>query len=188
MRLFNGLKSSRRQERENCRAEADDTFAWHQYRATKHISVNLILDIVLLRNASRVDDALDFYSVSSHAVEDHSGVKRRSFDRSEEFILRGVLQIPSQGNSAQIWIHQYGTITVIPRNPQQSSLACAIVLKTSTQSIHVRSCPQRDGIENISHGGKTSFDPREQRMHTALNYTTHSWHQIYRGSDSNDAS
>src|SRR5690348_8708686 len=114
-----------------------------------------------------------------HAVENYSGVKGGSFDRGEEFILSGALQVPSQRNSAQIGIHEDSSVTVVPRHAQQASLACAIALEPTRQCAYVRSCAQSDGIKNVSHGGEAGFDSGAERMHAALDDSAHPRNQIH---------
>ena len=45
-------------------------------------------------------------------------MKRRPFDRREEFILGCALQVPSQRNAAQVGVHQHGAVAVVPRHAQ----------------------------------------------------------------------
>ena len=64
-----------------------------------------------------------------HAIQDYAGMKRRSFDRCEEFVLGRALQVPSQGDAAQVGVHQHGAIAVIPGHAQQAGLPGAILLQ-----------------------------------------------------------
>ena len=79
-----------------------------------------------MRDAAAVDDALRGRSVFAEAIEDHAGVESSAFDGGEQFVLRGVQQVPSDGHAAEIGIDQDRAVAVVPGHAQQAGLAGAI--------------------------------------------------------------
>ena len=86
----------------------------------EHVGVDLVEHGVVLRNAAGVDDAIDGHAVLGHALEDDARVERRAFDGGEELVLRGVQQVPAEGDAAQLGIHQHRAVAVVPAQPQQA--------------------------------------------------------------------
>ena len=64
-----------------------------------------------------------------HALQNHARVEGGPFDGREEFVLRGVRQIPAERHAAQFRVHQHGAIAVVPSEPQQPGLAAAIMFE-----------------------------------------------------------
>src|SRR5437660_393071 len=88
------LERSRSEKREDRRAQADHTSRWNKHRSSQHVGVNLIEDVILLRNAARVDDASHRNTVLLHPIENDPRMQSRAFDGCEQLILRRRLQIP----------------------------------------------------------------------------------------------
>ena len=81
---------------------------------TKNVGVDLVENVIFLRNAAGVDDALDGDAVFGHAIENDAGVEGGAFDGGEEFVLRRGLQIPAESDAAQIGIDEDGAVAVVP--------------------------------------------------------------------------
>jgi hypothetical protein len=62
--------------------------------------VDLVENEIVLRDAAGVDDSLDRNAVLGHAFEDDARVKGGAFDGGEELVLRGVEQVPAEGDAA----------------------------------------------------------------------------------------
>ena len=67
------------------------------------------------------------HSVLFHPLQNHSRMKRRSFNCGEQFILRRVGKIPAQCDSAKFRIHEHGSIAIVPCQPQQPRLTSAYI-------------------------------------------------------------
>src|SRR5664279_2197086 len=76
------------QERKNGGPESSDLAARDQHGFPQNIGIDLIENGIILRNPSTVDDAMDWYAVLAHAVQNYTSVKRGSLDRSKQFVLR----------------------------------------------------------------------------------------------------
>ncbi len=113
--------------------------------------------------------------------------KRGAFNGGEQFILRGALQIPTQGDAAQVRIHQHGAVAVVPGHAQQAGLPGAVVFQSLTQRLHVSSRASCDGVEDVSHCGEAGFDAGAPRMHASLHHATDAGHKVHRGRDADDA-
>ena len=83
-----------------------------------------------MRNAAGVDDAIDAHAVLGHALENDARVERGALDGGEKFVLRGVDQVPSERDAAQLGIHQHGAIAVVPAQAQQAGLSGFIRVKS----------------------------------------------------------
>ena len=187
LRFFHGLERSRGKKRKDCRSQTDDAPCWHENRPAQHIGVNLIEDVVLLRNPARVDDAANGHSVLLHAIENDAGVQSRALDGGEQFVLRRGLQIPAEGDPAQIGIHKNGAIPVVPGHSQQPCLPRAIFFKPLAESLYIGPRARGDGLKNIAHGREPRFNAGALGMDTSLHHPANTWNQFYRWSDSDDA-
>ena len=132
LRLLDCLKDARSEKRENRGTQTGHAFARNQDRSSQDIRIDSIQHIILLRNTAGIDYSLDVNSMTGHAVQNHSSMKSGSFNSGEQLVLRGTLQIPTQRYAAQVRIHQYRAVAVVPGQPQQPGLSCAILLKSLT--------------------------------------------------------
>ena len=89
LRLVDRLERACRQKCENRGTNSRHLAARHQHRTPQHIRIDLIEHRIVLRNAAAVDHAQRRRAIFAHAIENHAGVKRRSFDGREQFVLRG---------------------------------------------------------------------------------------------------
>src|SRR5581483_4224495 len=103
-----------------------------KHRSSEYVRIDLVKHVILLRNSAGIDHARDPHALVAHAVEDHARMKRRTFDRCEQFILRGALQIPAKRDAAQVRIYEDGAIAIVPRHPQETGLSGAIFLEPLT--------------------------------------------------------
>src|ERR1700719_1635374 len=76
------------QKCEDRRSQTDDALAWNQYGPAQDAGIDLVQNVVILRDATGIDHALDVYSMLSHAIENHSGMKCGPFDGGKKFVLR----------------------------------------------------------------------------------------------------
>ena len=111
----------------------------------------------------------------------------RPFDRGKQLVLSGALQIPAEGDAAQIRIHQVRCGLRCPR----SCGAGQFVLRDTSPSLGSmfphRARPRGDRAEDVPHGGESGFNSRALRMHAALHYAANTRHQVHRRSDPDDA-
>ena len=105
------------------RAEAGGHAGGNQHGLAQHVGVDLIEHGVVLRNAAGVDDAVHRHAVLGHALQDNARVKGRALDGREKLVLRGVHQIPAEGDAAQFGIDQHGAVAVVPGEAQQAGLS-----------------------------------------------------------------
>ena len=77
-------------------------------------------------------------AVFGHAIENHASVKGGAFDGGEEFVLRCALQIPSEGDAAQVGIYEDGAIAVVPGHAEQAGLAGAIIFEALVRALDSR--------------------------------------------------
>ena len=82
-----------------------------------------------MRDAAGVDDAVDGHAVLGHALEDDAGVEGGAFDGGEELVLRGVDEVPAEGDAAELGIDEDGAVAVVPGEAEQAGLAGAIVVE-----------------------------------------------------------
>ena len=130
--FVDGFEGARRDKSENRGSEADHALIGNEHGTTENIGIDLIQDIVLLGNASRVNYTLYVHTVPGHPVKDDASVKRGPFDGGKEFVLRGALQVPPQRNAAQVRVDQNGAVAVIPSHAEQARLSGTIVLEACT--------------------------------------------------------
>src|SRR6202048_1864937 len=88
---------------------------------------------VVLGDAAGVDDAIDANAVLGHALEDDAGVEGGAFDGGAELGLRGVDQVPAEGDAAEFGIDEDGAVAVVPAHAQEAGLAGAIMLDAAGQ-------------------------------------------------------
>src|SRR5437868_13007967 len=93
---------------------------------------------MFLRNAAGVNYALDIYTVAGHAIENHASMKCGALDGREQLICRGALEIPTEGDAAQIGIHENGAVAIVPGHAQQPGLPGAITLYSPAQCSDIR--------------------------------------------------
>ena len=122
----------------------------------------------MLRNAAAIDYPIDGHAVFSHAFENDARMKCCAFDRSKEFVLRRVQQVPAKRYAAQFRIDEHGTIAIVPAQAQQVRFAQRLYvsspLLSSATFVFAR---LRNGFENIAGCRKARFYSRVCRMHTA---------------------
>ena len=95
LRIFDRLECARGEECKDCGTEANHTFTRNQHRSSQNVGINLVQDVILLRNAARINNAFDVYAMSGHAVEDHARVERSAFNRGKQLVLTCALKIPT---------------------------------------------------------------------------------------------
>ena len=123
LRFFHGFESAGGQEGEDRRAQAGDFGLGTSTGLFSTLRVDAIQRLVLLRDAAAVDDAVYGHAVLLHALQNDAGMEGRALDGCEEFVLRGVREVPAERDAAQFRIHQYRTVAVIPGQAQQAGLA-----------------------------------------------------------------
>ena len=74
---------------------------------------------------------------SGHALEDDAGVEGGAFDGGEELVLRGVQQVPAEGDAAELRVDEHGAVAVVPGEAQQAGLAGLIGLEALRQIVDV---------------------------------------------------
>ncbi len=89
------------------------------------VGVDLVEDGVVLRDAAGVDDAVDGDAVFGHAFEDDAGVEGGAFDGGEELVLRGVDEVPAEGDAAEFGVDEDGAVAVVPAQAEEAGLAGA---------------------------------------------------------------
>ena len=114
-----------------------------------------------------------------HAIENDSRVQCSAFNGGEQFVLRGGLQIPAEGNATQVWIYQNRAVAVVPGNAQKAGLAGAIVFQSTGESRHVGSGARSNGLKNIADRRKTGLNAGTLRVHAALDNTAYSGNQTH---------
>src|SRR6266481_4876680 len=114
LRFLYGLENARGEKGKNGRTQADHIIRGNEHGPAQHICIHLIQDIVFLGNPAGVDDTPDDDAVLFHAIENDSRVQCSAFDGGEEFVPRGGLQIPAEGNATQVWIYQNRAVAVVP--------------------------------------------------------------------------
>ena len=129
MSFFDGVEGAGGEQGEDAGAEAGGDAGGHQDGFAEHVGVDLVEHGVVLRNAAGVDDAVDGHAVLGHALEDDAGVEGGAFDGGEELVLRGVDQVPAEGDAAEFGIDEDGAVAVVPGEAQQAGLAGAIVFE-----------------------------------------------------------
>src|SRR5260221_8923588 len=102
-----------------------------------------------------------------HAIEDDPGMKSGAFDGSEEFVLRGGLQIPAESDAAEIGIDEHRAVAVVPGHAEQTGLAGAVGFDALRESLHVSASASGDRVKNIADGGKAGLDAGMFGMHAA---------------------
>ena len=113
-----------------------------------------------------------------HPLQNDARVKRRPLDRREQLILRRVDQIPSQGDPAQLRIHQHRAIAVVPAQPQKASLPGAIILQALRQRRYLYSRASRNRLEDVSGRRQPRFNPDVFRMHAPRHDPAHPGNQV----------
>src|SRR5271170_1538981 len=185
--FFDGFEGARGEEREDGGTKADDAFCGNQDRPAEDVGVDLIEHLVFLRDAAGVDGALDGYAIFRHAVEDDAGVEGCALDGGEEFVLRSALQIPTEGDAAQIGIDEDGAVAVIPGDAEKSGLPSAIIFQALAERGNVCTCAGGDGAENVTDGGEARFNSGTKRVNAAVHDTAHSGNEIDGRGDADDA-
>ena len=129
LRGFDGREDAGGELREDAGAEAGGRRGGHEHGLVEHVGVDLVEHGVVLRDAAGVDDALDGHAVLGHALEDDAGVEGGAFDGGEELVLRGVDEVPAEGDAAELGVDEHGAVAVVPGEAQQAGLAGAIVAR-----------------------------------------------------------
>src|SRR6266567_943705 len=176
LRFFDRLESARGEERKDRRTQAGHAFRRNQYRPAEHVGVHAIQNFVLLRYPTGIDYALNMDSVAFHAVEDYARMEGGALNRREQFVLRGALEVPSQGDTTKIGIHQNRAIAVVPGHAQQTGLSGVIVLQPLAERRDIRTRASSDGIEDVADRGKPGFNASSLRMHASLHYAANAGH------------
>src|SRR6185437_13804817 len=99
-----------------------------------------------------MDDAVEAGAVLGHAIEDEAGVHGGAFDGGEELVLGGVVELPAEGDAAEIRVDQHGAVAVVPAQAQQAGLSGAIVSQPMAERGNVGSRPARDRLEDVAGG------------------------------------
>ena len=139
----------------------------HENGLAEHVGVDLVEHGVVLRNAAGVDDALDGDAVLGHALKDDAGVEGGAFDGGEELVLRGVDQVPAEGDAAEFGIHQHGAVAVVPGEAQQAGLAGAVGFEALRQLGDLGAGAAGDGFKDVAGRGEAGLDAGVLRMHAA---------------------
>ena len=93
-----------------------------------------------------------------HAFEDDAGVEGGAFDGGEEFVLRGVDEVPAQCDAAEFGIDQHGAVAVVPAEAQQAGLAGAIGFEAFGELGDGGVGAAGDGVEDVAGGGEAGLD------------------------------
>src|SRR5438105_7624909 len=112
---------------------------------------------------------------------------RSTRDWSSDVCSSDLLEVPTEGDAAQIGIHEDSTIAVVPRHTQQSGLPGTITLQSKTQGCNIRGRATGDGIKDVADCRQTGLDASSPWMHTSLHNPADSWNKIYGRRDANDA-
>ena len=102
-----------------------------------------------------------------HALEDDAGVEGRSFDGGEELVLRGVGEVPAEGDAAQFGVDEHGAVAVVPGEAEQAGLPGAIVFQALGKLGDRGSGAAGDGFEDVAGGGEAGFDAGVVGVHAA---------------------
>ena len=141
--FFDGFERACGKKREDGRAEAGNAFAGNENRPAENVGVNLIEDIILLRDAAGINDPLDVHTVFGHAIENDARMEGSAFDGGKEFVLRGALQVPAESDAAQIGIDEHGAIAIVPGDAKEASLASAVFFEANGLTSG-RRCPRAE--------------------------------------------
>ena len=120
-----------------------------------------------MRDAAGVDDAGDGDAVFGHALEDDAGVEGGAFDGGEELVLRGVEEVPAEGDAAEFGVDEYGAVAVVPTEAKEAGLAGAIGFEALGEVADFDARAARDGFEDVAGGGEAGFDAGEVGMDAA---------------------
>ena len=187
LRLFDRLECARREERKDGGTEAHDCFTRNQHRSSQNVRINLVQDVVLLRNAARINNASDVHAMSGHAVEDHARVERSAFNGGKQLVLSRALEIPAPRDATQVGIYQNRAVAIVPGHAEQTGLPRVVILQPPAERAHIGSGAGGNGVKNVAHGGKARLDSGTLRMHTSLNNPAYAKNQVDRGRDPNNA-
>ena len=105
-----------------------------------------------------MDDAFDREAVLLHAFENDARVDGGAFDRGEEFVLRGVRQIPAERHSAEFGIHQHRAIAIVPGESQKTGFARAIIFEGYRERSATVAPRGARSLRKIAGGGKARLD------------------------------
>ena len=122
-----------------------------------------------------------------HALQNHARVERRPLDGGEQFVLRGVRQLPAERHAAEFGIHQHRAVAVVPGHPQQSGLARCERLEPLDSAATVDPGAACDRIEDIAGGRKARLDAGESRMNAARHNAADTRNQLRLFGDGHDA-
>ena len=92
-------------------------------------------------------------------------MKGRAFDGGEEFVLRGVDQIPAQRDAAQFRVDQNGAVAIVPGEAQQAGLSGAIGFQPLRQLGNLGAGAAGDGLKDIACGRQPGLNASVVRMH-----------------------
>jgi hypothetical protein len=87
-----------------------------------------------------------------HAIQNDPRVQGGALNGSEQFVLRGSLEIPTKSDAAQVGIDEDGAIAIVPSHAKQASLPRAIILKALAKSFYIASSARGDGLKNVADG------------------------------------
>ena len=159
--FFDGAEGAGGEEREDAGAEAGGYAVGDEDGLVEDVGVDLVEDCVLLRDAAGVDDAVDGDAVFGHALEDDAGVEGGAFDGGEELVLRGVEEVPAEGDAAEFGVDEDGAVAVVPAEAEEAGLAGAIGFEALGEVGDCDAGAAGDGFEDVAGGGEAGFDAGE---------------------------
>ncbi len=177
--LFDRVEHTRREEGEDRRPETRDRLLGHEHGfAPISIRVDAIQHFVLLCDATPVNHAIDPNAMLGHSLEHDSGVKGGPFDRREQLIGRGVIQVPAEGDPAEVRVDEHRAVTVVPRQTKQAGLTATIFGGLARKLLETASRASSDRLEDVADAGQTRLDTDVLRMHRAVDDTAHAWYVV----------
>ena len=120
------------------------------------------------------------HAVLRHSLKNDAGVKRCTFNCREQFILRGVHQVPSKRYAAQFGIYQHGAVAVVPAQTQQARFARPCTTQAPSTDSKTRVCAALRAMPSKMSPVRreSGFNARVQRMHAARHHSAHARHQL----------
>ena len=81
-----------------------------------------------------------------------------AFDGGKELVLRGVYEIPAEGDAAEFGIDEDGAVAVVPTEAQEAGLTGFVGFKTLGERRDGGGGTAGDAVEDVANGGEAGFD------------------------------
>src|ERR1700716_1654113 len=96
-------------------------------------------------------------------------------------------KVPPQGDAAQLWIHQYCAVSVVPGETKQARLSGLVCIQSFRELDNRGGCASRNRIENVTSCGEACFDPGVGGMDRTQHHAADPGHERRRLTHANDA-